>query len=298
MAKNDSYIISCCSTVDTDPDFFEEKDVHYVCFHYFLDDVEYRDDFGQSMPMHDFYQKMTDGAMTRTSQVNAEEFIDYFTPFLEDGKDIFHVCLSSGISGVMNSAVVAASELRDQYPSRRIIVMDSLSASSGYALIVSKLAELRDSGYTLEELETWMYNYRQKDNTWFFTTDLTFFIRGGRVGKVSGWFGTQLNICPLLNVNKEGKLIPRSKHRGKKTVKKAIVDTMLEWAEDGAFYNNDVYITHSDCYEDAREVADMIESAFPQLKEKVRIYYVGTTIGSHTGPGTVALAFWGRDKQL
>lgn len=296
--KNSSYILSCCSTADVSEEFLLDRDIKYICFHYSLDDQTYTDDFGKSMPPKVFYQKMLDGAMTKTSQVNVDEFISYFTPYLEQGLDVFHATLSSGISGVLNSAEIAASELREQFPDRKIVILDSLTASAGYGLFMDKLADLRDDGYTIDELEKWAYDNRINQNTWFFSTDLTFYVRGGRISKASGWFGTALNICPLLNVNDEGKLVPRTKCRGKKLVKKTMVSTMKElFAVDAADYSEGIFITHSDCYEDARDVADLIEAECPNLKYPVKIFDIGTTIGSHTGPGTVALGFWGKPKQ-
>ena len=131
---------------------------------------------------------------------------------------------------------------------------------------------------------------------WFFSTDLTFFVKGGRVSKTSGFVGNMLNICPLLNVDVDGKLIPRFKIRTKRKVIEAIVNQMEQHAENGHEYNGKCYISQSACYDDARAVADLIESRFPKLQEKVQIYNIGTTIGSHTGPGTVALFFWGDER--
>lgn len=296
MAENFSYILSCCSTADTSVEYFAEKDIKFACFHYYMDDVAYTDDFYQSMDPHDFYQKMTDGAMTRTSQINADEFINYFKPFLEQGLDILHLTLSSGISGVLNSAQIAAEELRDEFPDRKITIVDSLTASGGFGLYMDQLAKLRDQGMSYDDIVKWTLDHRMNNNTWFFSTDLTFYVRGGRISKASGWFGTALNICPLLNVNCEGKLIPRTKCRGKKLVKKAIVNAMLENCEDGADYSKNVFITHSDCIEDANDVADLIRETFPKMSEEIRIFNIGTTIGSHTGPGTVCIAFWGQEK--
>jgi DegV family protein with EDD domain len=240
---------------------------------------------------------MVDGAMTKTSQVNADEFTEYFRGFLEQGKDIIHLTLASGISGVINSANIAADILRDEFPDRKLVVVDSRTASAGYGLFMDKLASLRDEGYSFDELVRWTTEHVQNQNTWFFTTDLTFFIRGGRVSKISGWFGTALNICPLLNVNDEGKLIPRQKCRGKKMVKKAALEAVRERIENGDDYNQNIFITHSVCYDDAREMADMLEEAFPKMKEKIQIFDIGPTIGAHTGPGTVAIGFWGREKE-
>ena len=291
------YIISCCSTADVTDAYLKEKNIEYICFHYYLDDKAYKDDLYQSMSPQDFYQAMLDGAMTKTSQVNAEEFTQYFRKFLEQGKDVIHLTLSSGISGVINSARIAAEELSVEFPDRKIVVFDSLTASAGYGLFMDKLASLRDEGYSFDELVKWTEENIQNQNTWFFTTDLTFFIRGGRISKVSGWFGTALNICPLLNINDEGKLIPRQKCRGKKMVKKACLTAIKERIENGADYDQNIFITHSVCMEDAREMADMLEEAFPKMKEKVRIFDIGPTIGAHTGPGTVAIGFWGGKKE-
>ncbi|SFO17041.1 EDD domain protein, DegV family [Pseudobutyrivibrio sp. UC1225] len=291
------YIISCCSTVDVTEEYLKEKNIEHICFHYYLDDVAYTDDLFKSMSATEFYQAMTDGAMTRTSQVNADEFTAYFRGFLEQGKDIIHLTLSGGISGVINSARIAAQELQEEFPDRKIVVFDSLTASAGYALMMDKLASLRDEGYDFDRLVNWANGHIQNQNTWFFTTDLTFFIRGGRVSKVSGWFGTALNICPLLNINDEGKLCPRQKCRGKKMVKRAALEAIKARIDDGEKYSENIFITHSVCYDDAREMADMLEFAFPHMKEKIRIFDIGPTIGSHTGPGTVAIGFWGSLKE-
>ncbi|SDH26481.1 EDD domain protein, DegV family [Pseudobutyrivibrio sp. 49] len=291
------YIISCCSTVDVTEEYLKEKNIEHICFHYYMDDVAYTDDLFKSMSATEFYQAMMDGAMTRTSQVNADEFTAYFRGFLEQGKDIIHLTLSGGISGVINSARIAAQELQEEFPDRKIVVFDSLTASAGYALMMDKLASLRDEGYDFDRLVNWANGHIQNQNTWFFTTDLTFFIRGGRVSKVSGWFGTALNICPLLNINDEGKLCPRQKCRGKKMVKRAALEAIKARIDDGEKYSENIFITHSVCYDDAREMADMLEFAFPHMKEKIRIFDIGPTIGSHTGPGTVAIGFWGSLKE-
>lgn len=291
-----NYIISCCSTADLTKEHFERRDIHYICFHYELDGVQYSDDLGESMPFAEFYQRMADGAETRTSQINASEFEEFWEPFLQDGKDILHVSLSSGISGVYNSANIAKDVLSEKYPDRKICVVDSIGASSGYGLLVDQLADLRDEGMELEELYAWAEKHKYNVQTWFFSTDLTFYVKGGRVSKASGFVGGLLSICPLLNMDREGHLIPRQKIRTKKKVIDAIVKQMELYAADGFDYSGKCYVSHSACYEDARTIADMIESRYPKLNGKVEIYDVGTTIGSHTGPGTVALFFWGQER--
>ena len=291
------YVISCCSTADLSKEHFEKIDVHYCCFHYEMDGVQYLDDLGQSMDFDVFYQRMTDGAMTKTSQINADEYEEYFTEFLSQGKDIIHLTLSSGISGTFNSANLAKALLEDKYPDRKIYVIDSLAASSGYGLLVDHLATMRDSGATIDELAAWVEEHKLNLNHWFFSSDLTFFIRGGRISKAAGAVGTVLNICPLMNVDFEGRLIPRYKIRTKKKVIQAIVDKMAEQAEGGTDYSGKCFISHSACEEDAKAVAALVEERFPNLNGHVLINSIGTTIGSHTGPGTVALFFWGQKRE-
>lgn len=290
------FILSCCSTADLTKEQFEKRDIHYICFHYELDGKEYTDDLGQSMSFADFYAAMANGAETKTSQINASEFEAYFEPFLQQGKDILHVTLSSGISGVLNSAMIAKEVMEEKYPERKIYIVDSLGAASGYGLLMDKLADLRDEGMEIEELAQWANENKLKQNLWFFSTDLTFFVKGGRISKAAGLFGGILNICPLMNVSHEGKLVPRYKLRGKKKAIEAIVKQMEACAENGLDYNGKCYISHSACLEDAQEVARMIEERFTKLDGKVQFYDIGTTIGSHTGPGTVALFFWGKER--
>ena len=287
------FILSCCSTADLSKAHFQQRDIHYICFHFSLNGVEYADDLGESIPFDDFYKRMAEGADTQTSQVNMAEFIEYFTPFLEAGNDILHVCLSSGLSGVINSAMLAKTELEEKYPNRKIYIVDSLGASSGYGLLMDQLADLRDQGMGLDDVYQWAETNKLRLHHWFFSTDLTFYVKGGRISKTSGAVGTMLGICPLLNMDKEGHLVPRYKIRTKKKVISAIVDQMEAHADKGLQYDGKCFISHSGCYEDAKKVADLIKSKFPFLNGRVVINYVGTTIGSHTGPGTVALFFWG-----
>ena len=290
------YIISCCSTADLTEEHFKARDISYICFHFELDGKEYADDLGKSIPFDKFYKAMQDGAQTRTSQVNADEFEQYFEGFLKEGKDVLHLCLSSGISGTINSARVAQEILAEKYPERKLLIVDSLAASSGYGLLMDKLADLRDQGKSIDEVYEWAMANRLKLHHWFFSSDLTFFIKGGRISKTAGALGGLLNICPLMNVDYQGHLIPRYKIRTKKKVIRAIVDKMEECAEGGKDYSGKCYISNSACEEDAKEVARLVEERFPKLNGKVEIYSIDTTIGSHTGPGTVALFFWGKER--
>lgn len=290
------FILSCCSTADLTKEYFNRRNISYICFHYEMDGKPYLDDLGESMPFEQFYQAMANGADTKTSQINVEEFCDYFEPFLQEGKDILHLTLSSGITGVYNSASIARDMMQEKYPDRKIYVADSLAASSGFGLLMDKLADLRDEGKSVDEVYEWTMNHRKQLHHWFFTSDLTFFIKGGRVSKTAGFIGGVMNICPLLNVDMEGRLIPRQKVRTKKKVIHTIVDKMEENAVDGLNYSGKCFISNSACLEDAKAVAALVEERFPKLNGKVEIFSIGTTIGSHTGPGTVALFFWGKER--
>ena len=293
--SNAKFVLTCCSTVDLSAERLAERNIPYICFHYFLDGVEHLDDLGKTITMPEFYAKMVNGADTKTAQINASEYVDFFEPILKEGNDLLHVSLSSGLSGTSNSARIAISELSEKYPDRKILLVDSLGASSGYGLLIEMIADMRDNGATIEEAQEWAIENRLNIHHWFFSTDLTFYIKGGRVSKLSGWFGTALKICPLLNMNYEGKLIPREKIRTKQRVIKTIVDKMVLCAKDGENYSGRCYISNSACIEDAIAVKNLVEEKFKKIKG-VEIFDIGTVIGSHTGPGTVALFFEGNKR--
>lgn len=290
------FILSCCSTADMPKSFFEERNVAYVCFHFNMDGKDYPDDLGESMPFPEFYKRIEEGAQPTTSQVNVDEFTNFFEPFLKEGKDILHVSLSSGLSGSFNSASIAARDLMEKYPERTIKVVDSLGASSGFGVLMTYLADLRDEGKSLTEVYDWAEKNKLRVHHWFFSTDLTSYKRGGRISATSAMVGTLLGICPLLNMDNEGHLIPRKKIRTKKKVIEELVNMMKEHVEDGPDYKGYCYISNSACEEDAEKVRDLVEAYCPNLKGKILINSIGTVIGSHTGPGTVALFFLGDER--
>lgn len=239
---------------------------------------------------------MQNGAVTKTSQVSIGEYIEFFKPFLTEGKDILHISLSSGLSGSYRSALAAAKTLQEEFPDRKIFIVDSLGASSGYGLLMDHLADLRDGGATIEELRDHAEAIKLDVHHWFFSTDLSFFVKGGRISRTAGAIGGLLGICPLMNMDAEGHLIPREKIRPKKKVIREIVNRMEQFAKGGLDYNGKCFLSHSVCPEDAQAVADLVEARFPNLNGKVQIFPIGTTIGSHTGPGTVALFFFGQTR--
>ncbi|MEG1645760.1 MAG: DegV family protein [Clostridia bacterium] len=291
------FVLTCCSTADMTEEYFKAKSIPFACFYFTLDGKDYPDDYGKSMPISQFYSRISEGAMPTTSQVNVAQFCQMFEPILKENKDILHVTLSTGLSGAYNSACVARDELMEKYPDRKICVVDSLGASSGYGLLVDSLADMRDNGATLEEAFNWAEENKLNIHHWFFSTDLAHFKRGGRISATAATFGTLLGICPLMNMDNLGRLIPRTKVKGKKKVIKEMVKTMQEHAQGGLNYCSKCFISNSACLDDAKEVASLVEQTFTKLNGKVQIYNVGTVIGSHTGPGTVALFFYG-DKRV
>ncbi len=290
------FILSCCSPADLTSEYLQENNIPYIPFHLILGNEEMIDDLGKTISYDEFYQAMADGADTKTTQVNISEYIEYFNKLLRKGLPILHVTLSGGLSGSANSANIAAQHLNDELGEKLVYVVDSLGASAGYGLLVDKLCQLRDNQVDIQQAYAWAEENKLKVHHWFFSTDLTFYARGGRISKVSGWFGTLLKICPLLNVDVNGKLVPRKKVKGKKAVIKAIVEKMKEFADCGQNYDQKVYISHSNCIEDAVAVKNLVEESFPFTRGKIVVNYIGSTIGCHSGPGTVALFFFGSKR--
>jgi DegV family protein with EDD domain len=218
-------------------------------------------------------------------------------PILEEGKDILHVCLASGLSGTYASACMARDGIMREFPERKVIVVDSTSGSSGYGLLMDKLADLRDEGYSLEDLAAWAESHKIEINTWFVTTDLTFLIRGGRVSKAAGLLGGMLNICPMLDIEPDGTLAVKEKIRTKRKAFARQLQKMEDLAQGGFDYDQRVFIANTECLADAKAVASMIEGRFHKIRDnKVEIFDVGAGIGCHLGPGTVVLSFWGAPR--
>ena len=292
-----NYVLSCCSTVDLTKDYLEKRDIHYICLHFEVDGTPYRDNFGEDITADDLYAAMTSGADTKTSQVNAAEFEEYFEEILKEGKDILHLSLSSGVSGTYNSANIAKMELEERYPERKIVILDSLGGSSGSGMILEEMANMRDAGADMETIANWVDENKLNLHHWLFSTDLTHFVKGGRISKTSGFVGNLLNICPIITVNAEGQMVPVKKVRTKRKVMDALVSQMELCARDGIDYDGKCFLCHSGCLEDAKKVASIIEERFPKLKEKPSIFNIGPAIGCHAGPGTVGLFFWGETRK-
>ena len=173
------YVLSCCSTADVTRAWLEDRDIKYLYFNYYLNGEACKDDFGVTNSPAELYAKMLAGADAKTSQVSAGDYAAHFEKFLAEGKDVLHVTLSSGISSTFNSACIARDQLAEKYPDRKVVVVDSLAASAGYGLLMDRLADLRDAGMGLDELAAWAEEHKLEVQHWFFSSDLTFFVRGG-----------------------------------------------------------------------------------------------------------------------
>ena len=292
-----SFVISTSSTADLNKELLEECNIEYIPFIYTIGDGEYKDDLGQTIAPARFYEMIEkEGAMPTTSQINVQTYLDTFRPWLKSGKDILHLELSSGISGSAQALMIAKDQLSEEFPERNLYFHDTLAASAGLGLLTVLAADMRDAGKTGAEVDQWMTENKMRLQHWFYTTDLTHLKRGGRVSAASALMGGMLNICPLMHVDAEGKLIPVEKIRGKKNVLRAAYKKMEEFAENGTSYTGKCFISHSDREDEAKELARLIEENFNRMKEPVRIFDIGAVIGAHTGPGTIALFFYGEKR--
>lgn len=291
------YILSCCSAVDMPNNYLDSRNIPYACFSFRINDKEYLDDFGKSLSYEDFYSMIDNGALPTTSQINIQEFMDFFEPYLKEGYDILHISFSSGLSGTIGNAVTASEELMAMYPDRTIKVVDSLCASSGYGLFMDILYEKKESGMSFDNLSLFAESFKNNIHHWFYTTDLTHLRRSGRISSSSCAIGNLLNLCPFMHMDAEGHLAVFSKVRGKKKAAKEAVNAMMSHCENGPLYNRKCYISHSGCPEDAEYLASLVKESFPNIDGDILINDIGSIIGTHCGRGTVALFFVGDERE-
>lgn len=287
------YKIVTDTTTDLPKEYFSEHDIGLLHLSCLLDGETYGKD--KDLDIRYFYECVRNGSMPTTSQVNPDEAKEYFEGLISEYSKILYLGFSGGLSGTCQSVKLAAQEIMEEHPEVKIIVIDTLCASLGEGLLVSKSVELRDSGATFEENADYIEKHLQNLCHVFTVDDLNHLYRGGRVSKASAVLGTMINIKPLLHVDHEGHLINIGKVRGRKKSLLSLVDMMEErigsYKEVYAENKEWIYISHSDCAEDAEFVAEEIKKRFGC--DKFLIHFIGPVIGSHTGAGTVALFFWG-----
>ena len=283
------YVITTDNNADLPEEYYKEHNVGCMYFSYTMDGVLYKQD--SYMPEGEFYGKMRAGSMPTTAQVNPEEARLLFEPYLREGKDILHIAFSSGLSGTYNSCRIAVEELREEYPDRIITIIDSLAASLGQGLLVYLAQKLKEDGADMQTVAEWAENHRKNIVHLFTVDDLNHLYRGGRVSKTTAVLGGMLNIKPILHVDDEGKLIPIGKVRGRKKSILELASLMDEKLGSCKDTCDTIFISHGDCLEDAEFLAEKIKERY-QIKTEI-VNYVGSVIGAHSGPGTLALFFVG-----
>ena len=288
----DSFVVSTDSTCDLPADYLQKHRIPVIPLLYQLDDITYG--AGTELDDHEFYEMMRNGKMPTTMAANPESVRSILEPILAEGKDVLHLAFSSGLSSSYSAAAMAAQELSEQYPDRKVIVIDSLCASLGEGLFVYKAVEKRDAGMSITEVAHWLTANRQSFCHIFTVDDLFHLFRGGRVNRATAIIGSLASIKPILHVDFEGHLIPIGKVRGRKKSLAALVDRMDELAKGFEKENTTVFISHGDCLEDAQYVADLVRERFGI--QDIMINMICPTIGAHSGPGTVALFFMGQHR--
>ena len=286
-----SFVIHTDTGCDVRPAVLQEWGVSFtpLAFRFDGENKEYTE---ADLSVKEFYDRMRGGAVARTSAINMVEFKEAFDPFLKEGKDILYLAFSSGLSTTCNSARMAAEELKEEYPDRKVIVVDTLAASAGQGLLVKLAADKKAQGATLEETAVYAESIVPKLAHWFTVDDLVYLKRGGRVSAATAFVGGVLGIKPVLHVDDAGHLISMAKVRGRKPSLMAMAKKYTELAahpESGT-----VFISHGDCIEDARYVADLIEKEHGVKVELITD--IGPVIGAHSGPGTFALFFIGKER--
>lgn len=290
-----SFILSCESTVDMPFSYVNGRDIPVIFYSYSVDGVEYVDDMlrdPEALPR--FYDMLDAGKLPTTAQLNTYQYLEFFEPLLQKG-DVLHITLGTGMTRAYQNALLAVEELREKYPERRIVVLDSLCSSSGYGLLVDMAADMRDRGATIDEITQWVEQNRKCIHHQFFSTELKHYRRSGRMSGATAMIATVLNICPIMRLDDAGRIIAYSKIRGKKNAVELTVQTMLAHARGGSDYDGKCFICHSRCLADAQLLAEAIRAKFPRLTD-IRIFDIGTSIASHCGPGTAAVFFLGDER--
>lgn len=284
-------ITDSCS--DLPLEFVEKSNLKILNLTVHFKGKEYKDDFGKTIKYKDFYNALRKGESTTTSQINVQTYVDAFRKEILDGNSIIYLGFSSALSGCISSATLARNIVLEELKDADINIIDTKSASLGEGLIIYKAYNMLIEGNSKEEIINWVENNKLKVNHWFTVDDLKFLTKGGRVSPSAAKIGTLLNIKPILNVNNEGKLIPQSKVTGRKRSLKILANMLIEKAVNPE--EQIILISHGDCYEDAEFLKNLILEKI-SVKDII-INNVGPVIGSHSGPGTVALFFLGNKRQ-
>lgn len=281
---------SCC---DLPIEFIREKNIKFARLTCSYEDKQYFDDFGQSLTHKKFFQDLRNGVTPLSSQPSVEEFYGKFKAFADEDKDIIYICVSTGLSGTENSATIAKNMILEEYPKIRISIVNVLTASLGQGLMVIKALEMKEAGKTHDEIVQYIENIKQKLNTYMTVDDLRHLKRGGRLSSAAAMIGIVLHIKPILTINNEGKVMPVFKVKGRKSSINKLVEIIAERIE--APEEQTIAICHGDCIEEALKLKEGILKAV-KVKD-VMINYTGPAVGTHGGPGNLAIFFMGKERQ-
>lgn len=290
---NNGYVIATDSTTDMGLEYFNENNVAYIGMHYTMNDTEYVQYSESDLPVKEFYDMVRAGSLPKTSQIAYDDLTNLFQSIIDEDKDIFYLCFSSALSGSYQTAVLVAKDMTEKYPERKIVIVDSICASGGEGLLLHLCVAKRDKGATLDELTAYAEKMKHHTVHLFTVDDLNHLHRGGRVSKLSAVVGGMLGIKPVLHVSETGHLVPYAKIRGRRQSLEAMAKQMKEKYTPGQ--NEEIFICDGDSREDAEYLGNYIMRLLPDVK-KVRYNSIGAVIGTHSGPGTIALFFIGKDR--
>lgn len=292
-----SFIITTDSGCDFPIQMMQEHNVIPFIMDYDIEGTMYADTM-KPEDMHEFYEKMRAGAAPHTSQINMQQFMDFWRPLLEEGKPIIHISLGSGVSGTYRNGTMAALELKEEFPDSKILVVDSTLCSTGYGMLCLKADEMRKEGKSADETFEWLNAHKIEINTWYTTDELKYLRRSGRCSRASAAIGTMLKICPILNLDSEGHLIVQERVRGLNPTIARIHKIIGETLDGSPTKPEDqtLYICHSDILEQAKEFGEALKEEFG-FKDTYYTY-IGPTIGSHCGPGLMAAFYFGKPRDM
>lgn len=293
---SESFVLSCESTVDLPYSLMEKRGIPVLFYSYSVDGKDYTDDMlrdPEALPR--FYQFLEEGKIPTTSQINEFAYEEFFEKISEAGK-VLHLAFGTGMTKSFYNAEIAAKKVMKKYSDRKITVIDSLCSSSGYGMLVNYAADLRDEGKSIEEIQDWVLAHRKRIHHQFFSTEMKYYRRSGRISGAAATVATILDICPIMRLDDKGRIIVYDKVRGKAKAVQRTIDTMERHADHGKEYSGKCYICHSNCLKEAERTKDAVAERFPNLAGKIEIYDIGTIIAAHCGPGTVAVFFLGDER--
>lgn len=291
------FILSCESAVDLPFNYINGRNISILFYTYSINGELFTDNMQKDENnLKDFYEKLENGVISRTSQINEFKYYDYFDKLLKED-DVLHICLGSGMTPSYYNALKAKELLDKKYPNRKLVILDSLCSSGGYGLLVDVCADMKDNNKSIEEIVDWVMNNRNRVHHQFFSTNIKYFRRSGRISGPTAFIATTLGICPLMRLNSAGKIISYSKCRGVRRTVKSVFDTICRNCQNGLDYKNKIVIYHANSLKNALDLKRMLEEKFINLRGNITMTEIGNIIGSHCGPGTVAVSFLGNERE-